>query len=95
METLLAETQRHLGDTERSLAEKTDELSEQIRLRKEECEEWEQFQSDLLMTVRVANDFKTEAAMAKEQLAVDNKALRERIRLMEQQIEKLNKRKCT
>ena len=92
MENLLAETQRHLGETERSLSEKTDELNEQIRLRKQEIEEWEQFQADLLMTVRVANDFKTEAANAKEQLAVDNKALRDRIRLMEQQIEKLNKR---
>lgn len=45
------------------------------------------------MTVRVANDFKTEAHNAREQLALDNKALRERIRAMEQQIEKLNKRK--
>ena len=26
-----------------------------------ECEEWRQFQADLLMTVRVANDFQTEA----------------------------------
>lgn len=43
------------------------------------------------MTVRVANDFKTEAQLAHEQLAVDNKNLREKIRTLEQQIEKLNK----
>lgn len=43
------------------------------------------------MTVRVANDFKTEAQHAHEQLALDNKSLREKIRNLEQQIEKLNK----
>jgi hypothetical protein len=43
--------------------------------------------------VRVANDFKTEAQLAHEQLALDNKLLREKIRGMETQIEKLNKRK--
>ncbi|XP_055604681.1 uncharacterized protein LOC129752916 [Uranotaenia lowii] len=91
LEALLSETQRHLGETERLLAEKTDELNQQTNLRKQESEEWERFQSDLLMTVRVANDFKTEAHNAREQLALDNKALRERIRVMEQQVEKLNK----
>ncbi|XP_058452023.1 cytospin-A isoform X2 [Malaya genurostris] len=90
LEALLSETQRHLGETERLLAEKTDELNQEISLRKQECDEWERFQSDLLMTVRVANDFKTEAHNAREQLVLDNKALRERIRIMEQQIEKLN-----
>lgn len=93
LEALLSETQRHLGDTERLLAEKTDELNQEINLRRQESEEWDRFQSDLLMTVRVANDFKTEAHNAREQLALDNKALRERIRIMEQQVEKLNKRK--
>lgn len=91
LEALLSETQRHLGDTEGLLAEKTDELNQEINLRRQESEEWDRFQSDLLMTVRVANDFKTEAHNAREQLALDNKALRERIRVMEQQVEKLNK----
>ncbi|XP_053694684.1 cytospin-A-like isoform X2 [Sabethes cyaneus] len=90
LEALLSETQRHLGDTERLLAEKTEELNQEISLRRQESDEWERFQSDLLMTVRVANDFKTEAHNAREQLALDNKALRERIRVMEQQIDKLN-----
>lgn len=43
------------------------------------------------MTVRVANDFKTETQQAYEQLAMDNKNLREKIRMLESQIEKLNK----
>lgn len=45
------------------------------------------------MTVRVANDFKTEAQSAREQLVMDNKTQREKIRALEQQIDKLNKRK--
>lgn len=45
------------------------------------------------MTVRVANDFKTEAQHAHEQLALDNKTMREKIRGLENQIEKLNKSK--
>uniref|UniRef100_A0A182QEV2 RNA helicase n=1 Tax=Anopheles farauti TaxID=69004 RepID=A0A182QEV2_9DIPT len=91
LETLLSETQKHLGETERQLMEKTEELNQEIRLRKQEADEWEHFQSDLLMTVRVANDFKTEAQNAREKLALDNKALREKVRVLEQQIEQLNK----
>ncbi|XP_041767479.1 cytospin-A-like isoform X4 [Anopheles merus] len=91
LETLLSETQKHLGETERQLMEKTDELNQETRLRKQEADEWEHFQSDLLMTVRVANDFKTEAQNAREKLALDNKALREKVRVLEQQIEQLNK----
>lgn len=93
LETLLSQTQRHLGDTERLLAEKVDNLEKEITNRRHENEEWEQFQQDLLISVRVANDFKTEAQLAHEQLALDNKLLREKIRGMETQIEKLNKSK--
>ncbi|XP_055389161.1 putative mediator of RNA polymerase II transcription subunit 26 isoform X2 [Condylostylus longicornis] len=92
LESLLSETQRHLGEAERMLAEKEEQIQEEIRKREQEAEEWGQFQSDLLMTVRVANDFKTEAQIAREQLVMDNKTLREKIRGLEQQIEKLNKR---
>lgn len=56
-------------------------------------EEWVQFQSDLLMTVRVANDFKTETQVAYENLVIDNKAQRDKIRNLEQEIIKLNKGK--
>lgn len=56
-------------------------------------EEWEQYQSDLLMTVRVANDFKTETQVAYENLVIDNKTQRDKIRALEQEIVKLNKGK--
>lgn len=93
LEALLNKTQRHLGETERLLAEKSEKLEKEICIRRQENEEWEQFQSDLLISVRVANDFKTEAQLAHEQLALDNKLLRDKIRGMETQVEKLNKRK--
>ncbi|VVC97789.1 unnamed protein product [Leptidea sinapis] len=48
--------------------------------------EWKQFQSDLLMTVRVANDFKTEAQRELERLVSENKIARDRIRLLEDQM---------
>lgn len=93
LEALYSETQRHLVEIERQLAERTEKLESEIRARKLENEEWEQFQQDLLVSVRVANDFKTEAQLAHEQLALDNKLLRDKIRGMEMQVEKLNKRK--
>lgn len=91
LENLLSETQRHLGETERTLAEKEDVLNNERKLRKFENEEWKQFQSDLLMTVRVANDFKTEAQTAHEQLVIDNKTQKERIRALEQENLRLTK----
>lgn len=45
------------------------------------------------MTVRVANDFKTETQVAYENLIMDNKAQRDKIRTLEQEIVKLNKGK--
>lgn len=45
------------------------------------------------MTVRVANDFKTETQVAYENLVMDNKAQRDKIRTLEQEIVKLNKGK--
>lgn len=91
LENLIAETQRNLSETERHLSDKEDALNNERKLRKFENEEWKQFQSDLLMTVRVANDFKTEAQMAHEQLVVDNKTQKERIRLLEQENMRLSK----
>lgn len=72
--------------------DKSEKLESEIAARQLENEEWEQFQQDLLVSVRVANDFKTEAQLAHEQLALDNKLLRDKIRGMETQIEKFNKR---
>jgi len=54
--------------------------------------EWDQFQSDLLMTVRVANDFKTEAQQELEKLVLENKSLRDKLRGLEAQIDKLKGR---
>lgn len=45
------------------------------------------------MTVRVANDFKTEAQLAHEQLVLDNKNQRDKIRQLEAQLDKLTKSK--
>jgi cytospin len=89
---LLSQSQQHVGDIERQLAEKSQKLEAEVSTRRQENDEWEQFQQDLLISVRVANDFKTEAQLAHEQLALDNKLLREKIRGMEIQIEKLSKR---
>lgn len=41
------------------------------------------------MTVRVANDLKTEAQVQSEMLIAENKALKERIKNLEAQIDKL------
>jgi cell division protein FtsB len=57
-----------------------------------QCSEWGQFQSDLLMTVRVANDFKTEAQQELEKLVLENKSLRDKLRNLEAQAEKLRGR---
>lgn len=55
-------------------------------------EEWEKFQSDLLTSVRVANDFKSEAQQELQKMIMENKAHRERVRQLEAQIDKLKGR---
>jgi hypothetical protein len=44
------------------------------------------------MTVRVANDFKTEAQQELEKFVLENKSLRDKLRSLEAQIEKLKGR---
>lgn len=51
-------------------------------------EEWEQFQKDLLTSVRVANDFKTEAQRSHEKLEQENQMLKERLRQLDTDLEK-------
>lgn len=51
--------------------------------------EWQQFQNDLLMTVRVANDFKTEAQQELQNLIIENKTQKDKVRNLEHQIDKL------
>lgn len=93
LQQLLSETQRHLGDVQLQLSESESRLDKEMQQRQREADEWQQFQADLLMTVRVANDFKTEALSAREQLVLDNKTQKEKIRLLEQQLEKLTKQR--
>lgn len=52
-------------------------------------DEWQKFQNDLLTSVRVANDFKTEAQQELQKIILENKTYRERVRLLEGQVEKL------
>lgn len=91
LENCLTENQRHICDLKRRLAEKEDQLNNEKKLRKFENEEWKQFQSDLLMTVRVANDFKAEAQVTQEQILLENKTQKCKIRTLEQEIIKLTK----
>lgn len=55
----------------------------------EQSEEWKKFQADLLTTVRVANDFKTEAQNDLERLLVENKELKEKINTLVSELDKL------
>lgn len=59
----------------------------------EQNAEWEKFQSDLLTSVRVANDFKTEAQLQLQRMILENKSFRDRERQLQAEIEKL-KGKC-
>ena len=51
-------------------------------------EEWEQFQKDLLTSVRVANDFKTEAQKNLEKMEQENQMLKERLRQLDADLER-------
>lgn len=54
-----------------------------------QVEEWEKFQNDLLTSVRVANDFKTEAQQDLQRMILENKSLREKERQLKSELEKL------
>lgn len=84
----LSESQKKLTETLEKLAEKDRAFMEERSLFNKQVEEWEQFQSDLLMTVRVANDFKTEAQHDLERLTQENTMLRERLKQLGQDLEK-------
>ncbi|SPP81485.1 cytospin-A-like [Drosophila guanche] len=82
--------QRHLGDLKLKLSDTEQRLDNETQLRLQEAEEWQQFKADLLTTVRVANDFQSEAQIALEQLELDNKMQKETIRSLEQKLKKLS-----
>lgn len=90
MKAVLSELQRRERDAQSRQIELERALAEERRLREEESAEWQQFQTDLLMTVRVANDFKTEAQSELERVVLENKAQRDRLRALEAQLDKLN-----
>ncbi|RZC36517.1 GRIP and coiled-coil domain-containing protein 2-like [Asbolus verrucosus] len=89
LSAVLSETQRNLNESERKIVALESELSELKKIKQEQEEEWEKFQNDLLTSVRVANDFKTEAQQDLQKLIMENKAGRERIKQLEAQIDKL------
>ncbi|XP_066144391.1 rootletin-like isoform X2 [Euwallacea fornicatus] len=89
LSAVLSETQRNLSETERKNLTLESEIQELKKLRSEENDEWEKFQNDLLTSVRVANDFKTEAQQELQKIILENKTYRERVRLLEGQLEKL------
>lgn len=93
LQKLLSETQQVTSDFESKLNETQKTLEELELHRQKEVKEWKQYESDLLMTVRVANDFKQEALKAQEKLALENKTLKEKMRMMEQQLDKINKQR--
>uniref|UniRef100_A0A2A4JQJ7 Calponin-homology (CH) domain-containing protein n=1 Tax=Heliothis virescens TaxID=7102 RepID=A0A2A4JQJ7_HELVI len=74
------------AELERQLQDARARHAQLARDRERDEAEWKQFQSDLLMTVRVANDFKTEAQRELERLVSENKVARDRIRLLEDQM---------
>lgn len=90
MKTVLSELQRREREAQGRQLELECALAEQRKLRQEENAEWQQFQNDLLMTVRVANDFKTEAQSELERVELENKAQRDKLRALEAQLDKLN-----
>ncbi|XP_020711565.2 uncharacterized protein LOC105692063 isoform X3 [Athalia rosae] len=91
LKAALSESQRRANDVESTKADLESALEDEKRLRQEESTEWEQFQTDLLMTVRVANDFKTEAQSELERVVMENKTQRDKLRALEAQLDKLNK----
>ena len=90
MKAVLSELQRREREAQNRQYELECALAEERKLRQEESTEWQQFQTDLLMTVRVANDFKTEAQSELERVVMENKAQRDRLRALEAQLDKLN-----
>lgn len=93
LKAALSEGQRREREAQTRQYELERALADERKLRQEESAEWEQFQTDLLMTVRVANDFKTEAQSELERVVMENKAQRDKLRSLEAQLDKLNKGK--
>ena len=71
------------------MSELESQLTTERTRRMSDAEEWKQFQADLLMTVRVANDFQTEAQTNLEQISTETAELKEKLKLVENENERL------
>ncbi|KAG8233354.1 hypothetical protein J437_LFUL013746 [Ladona fulva] len=89
LKAALSEAQRATVEAERKLMQIKVELEEEKKIKEEQREEWERFQSDLLVTVRVANDFKNEAKVELEKYVLENRGLKDKIKVLEAEMEKL------
>ncbi|XP_029342977.1 cytospin-A isoform X2 [Acyrthosiphon pisum] len=79
---VLSETQMCLANVRKTLEEEKSEMHS-------ERKEWHQFKEDLLTTVRVANDYKEIVEKDMEQIITENKRLREKVKTLEAQLDKL------
>jgi len=92
----LTELKSLVGELEIKLEEKNEHYNQAIKqledaklnFSKQE-EKWQIFQKDLLTTVRVANDLKTEAEEQSDLLLNENKTLTEKIAVLEMELSKL------
>ena len=89
LKAVISQLQEELLETKDRLALLQKEFDgAKLRFR-EQQEQWRAFQEDLLTTVRVANEFKTEAQETVERLTLKNKKLSERIPQLEAEIARL------
>lgn len=93
LKATVGELQKTVNETTAQLKEVQKELDEFKEKHCNEIQEWQRFQADLLTTVRVANDFKTEAQQDVERLAVENKQLKDKVESLESEYEKLKAKK--
>nr|XP_023011898.1 uncharacterized protein LOC111502138 isoform X1 [Leptinotarsa decemlineata]XP_023011899.1 uncharacterized protein LOC111502138 isoform X2 [Leptinotarsa decemlineata] len=89
LSSVLSETQRNLSEAERKNQNLENDLEELKKHIAAETADWEKFQDDLLTSVRVANDFKTEAQQELQRMILENKAFRDREKQLRAEIEKL------
>lgn len=89
LKTTISELQKSLNETQNQLEEMKKMIDETKHKHETETDEWKRFQDDLLTTVRVANDFKTEAQRDRERLESENKMLIEKTAKLEAEMHKL------
>lgn len=85
----LNDLQKQLNDEKSRATDVQKELQDVKSKMNQREEEWKNFQEDLLTTVRVANDFKTEAQEHMERIILKNKKLSDKIPELEAEIARL------